>query len=90
MQFEWDQTKAERSIKKHRVSFDEALTVFYDPFSATFNDADHSIGEHRYITVGYFSRRRSLVVAHVERKEAAIRIISARLATAQERKRHES
>ena len=44
MQFEWDQTKAERSIKKHRVSFDEALTVFYDPFSATFKDADHSVG----------------------------------------------
>lgn len=89
MQFEWDRTKAKRNVRKHRVSFDEALTVFYDPLAATFNDADHSVGEHRFITVGYSSRRRLLVVAHVERRET-IRIISARLATAQERKRHES
>ena len=89
MQFEWDHTKAKRNVRKHRVSFDEALTVFYDPLAATFNDADHSVGEHRFITVGYSSRRRLLVVAHVERRET-IRIVSARLATAQERKRHES
>mgnify|MGYP000748227682 CR=1 FL=1 len=89
MQFEWDHTKAKRNVRKHRVSFDEALTVFYDPLAASFNDADHSVGEHRFITVGYSSRRRLLVVAHVERRET-IRIVSARLATAQERKRHES
>jgi uncharacterized DUF497 family protein len=77
MQFEWDHTKAERNRKKHRVSFDEALTVFYDPLAATFNDTGHSVGEHRFITVAYSSRRRLLVVAHVERRET-IRIISAR------------
>lgn len=89
MQFEWDHTKTERNIKKHRVSFDEAITVFYDPLAATFNDADHSVDERRCITVGYSSRRRLLVIAHVERGET-IRIISARLATAQERKHHET
>ena len=89
MRFEWDPSKAERNFKKHRVSFDEAITVFYDPLAATFNDPDHSAGEHRFITVGYSSRGRLLVVAHAERGES-IRVINARLATAQERKRHET
>ncbi len=89
MQFEWDREKAKKNDKKHKVSFDEAMTVFYDPLSATFDDPDHSVDEQRLITVGYSSRRRLLVVSHTERGKA-IRIISARLATAQERKRHES
>jgi uncharacterized DUF497 family protein len=88
MQFEWDREKAKKNLKKHRVSFDEAMTVFYDPLSATFNDPDHSIDEERFITIGYSSRDRLLVVAHTER-EKTIRIISARTATAHERKRHE-
>ena len=89
MQFEWDREKAKKNTRKHKVSFDEAMTVFYDPLSATFDDPDHSVDEQRLITVGYSSRRRLLVVSHTERGKA-IRIISARLATAQERKRHES
>jgi uncharacterized DUF497 family protein len=89
MRFEWDHKKAEGNIKKHRVSFDEAVTVFYDPLAATFDDPDHSVGERRFITVGFSSRGRLLVVAHVERV-GSTRIISARLATAQERKRHET
>ncbi len=89
MRFEWDREKAKRNIRKHRVSFDEAVTVFYDSLAATFDDPDHSEGEHRMITVGYSSRGRLLVVAHVERG-AAIRLINARLATTQERKRHET
>jgi uncharacterized DUF497 family protein len=89
MQFEWDPAKAERNVKKHRVSFDEAITVFYDPLAATFDNPYHSAGERRFITVGYSSRGRLFVVAHVERGES-IRIISARLTTAQERKRHET
>ncbi len=88
MQFEWDREKAKKNLKKHRVSFDEAMTVFYDPLSATFNDPDHSIDEERFITIGYSSRDHLLVVAHTER-EKTIRIISARTATAHERKRHE-
>jgi uncharacterized DUF497 family protein len=89
MQFEWDREKAKKNLKKHKVSFDEAMTVFYDTLSATFSDPDHSIDEERFITIGYSSHGRLLVVSHTERGKT-IRIISARSATAHERKRHES
>ena len=88
MRFEWDSAKAAANIRKHRVSFDEAVTVFYDPLAATFADPDHSEDENRLVTVGYSARRRLLVVCHAERG-AAIRLITARRATARERKRHE-
>jgi uncharacterized DUF497 family protein len=88
MEFEWDPEKAKRNLKKHGVSFEEAVTIFYDPLSATFDDPDHSFGELRFITIGLSSRDRLLVVAHAERGEA-LRIISARPATTQERRRHE-
>jgi len=89
MQFEWDRKKAEKNLTKHKVSFDEAMTVFYDPLSATFDDLEHSVGETRFITIGYSSRGRLLVISHTERGKA-IRIINARPATAHERKRHEN
>ena len=89
MQFEWDRAKAAENESKHHVSFDEAVTVFYDPLAATFDDPDHSVTERRLITVGYSFQERLLVVSHVERGES-IRLISARLATPQERKRHEA
>jgi uncharacterized protein len=89
MKFEWDKDKAENNLKKHKVSFDEAVTVFYDPLSATFGDPDHSDNEQRLITIGYSSQNRLLVVSHAERGMAT-RIINARPATAHERKRHES
>jgi uncharacterized protein len=88
MRFEWDGTKAASNLKKHRVSFDEAVTVFYDPLAATFGGPDHSQQEIRLITVGYSARGRLLVVSHAERGGAA-RLISARRAPLQERKRHE-
>ncbi len=88
MRFEWDSDKAAANLKKHRVSFDEAVTVFYDPLAATFGDPDHSDEENRLITVGYSARERLLVVCHVERGARA-RLISARRATARERRRHE-
>ena len=88
MQFEWDRDKAAKNLKKHRVSFDEAVTIFYDPLSATFDDPDHSVGEQRFISLGHSSRGRLLVVSYTERR-AAIRLISARPATVRERKRHE-
>jgi uncharacterized DUF497 family protein len=89
MQFEWDPEKARRNQKKHGVSFEEAVTVFYDPLSATFEDTGHSAGEQRLITVGFSSRNRLLFVSHTERGKA-LRIISARSATAHERKKHEN
>jgi uncharacterized protein len=88
MRFEWHRRKAEENIRKHGVSFDEAVTAFYDPLSATFDDAEHSAAVARFITVGYSTRGRLLVVAHAERG-ASVRIISARRATARERRRHE-
>lgn len=88
MQFEWDPKKAKNNLKKHGVSFDEAVTAFYDPFSATFDDPDHSIKEQRFITIGFSSKPRLLVIAHTEMGKIT-RIISARQATAHERKKHE-
>jgi uncharacterized protein len=89
MQFEWDPKKAKLNYKKHKVTFDEAATVFYDPLLATFNDEEHSITEHRFITIGFSSEGYLLVVSHTER-DSALRIISARRATAHERKKHEN
>jgi uncharacterized protein len=89
MYFEWDRKKAEANRRKHKVTFDEAVSVFYDPVSATFPDPDASRGEERLISIGHSSRQRLLVVVHTEQSET-IRIISARLATAHERKRHET
>ena len=88
MQFEWDPRKAKQNLKKHGVSFDEAVTAFYDPLSATFDDPDCSAEEQRYVTIGFSSKDRLLVVAHAERGKNT-RIISARTATTHERKKHE-
>jgi uncharacterized DUF497 family protein len=88
MRFEWGPQKAKQNSKKHGVSFDEAVTTFYDPLSATFDDPDHSVGEQRYITIGFSSKNRLIVVAHTDRGNNT-RIISARPASGQERKRHE-
>jgi uncharacterized protein len=89
MKFAWDIEKADINRKKHDVEFDEATTVFGDPLAGTFHDADHSVGELRLITVGKSSSGQLLVVSHTE-NAAEIRIISARPATAHERKKYES
>jgi len=52
MEFEWDTQKAAANLRKHKVSFNEAATVFGDVMSATIPDPDHSTGEHRSITIG--------------------------------------
>jgi len=89
MNFEWDRRKATANFQKHGVSFEEAVTVFYDPLATTFPDPDHSGDEIRLVTFGHSSRERLLVIALAERDDA-IRIISARAATARERKRYET
>lgn len=61
--------------------------MFYDPRAATFEDPDHSVGEQRFVTVGYSAVERLVVVCHAERANS-VRIISARLATPRERRRH--
>jgi uncharacterized DUF497 family protein len=86
--FEWDPSKAVRNVAKHKVSFDEAATVFGDPLSLTYGDPDHSDDEDRWITIGSSVRGRVLIVSHTNRGDR-IRIISARKATPRERKAYE-
>jgi uncharacterized protein len=88
MLFEWDPAKAAANLRKHKVAFPEASTIFEDPLAYTFADPDHSHGETRWITFGISRMRRLLVVSHAERNDR-LRIISAREATRNERKIYE-
>ena len=88
MQFEWNTEKAEVNLKKHRVSFDEAETVFDDPLFVIFADPDHSFEENRFIIMGESNQNRLLVVSYTERPPKT-RLISAREATRPERKKYE-
>jgi hypothetical protein len=88
VEFEWDPSKAAGNLRKHKVAFSEAATVFGDIHSATAPDPDHSADEHRYVTVGLSDRGRLLMVAHAERRER-MRIISARELTNSERRAYE-
>ena len=88
MEFEWAPAKAAVNLRKHKVSFDEAVTVFADFFSITAPDPDHSAEELRYITVGRSSRERLIMVAHADRR-GTIRIVSARKLTRSERSAYE-
>lgn len=85
MQYEWDEAKARSNLRKHRVSFAEALTVFLDPLALTVDDPEHSTDEHRFITIGISQRGRVLLVAHADRGADRLRIISSRRATRRER-----
>jgi uncharacterized DUF497 family protein len=58
MPFDWDPEKAAENLRKHRVPFEEADTVFNDPLSKTLLDPDHSEVEERYLEICYSSRRR--------------------------------
>jgi len=86
--FEWDPGKARKNRRKHRISFQEAATVFGDPLAVTYPDPDHSLSEQRFITLGMSSTGRVLMVAHVDRDEN-VRIVSARRTTQRERKSYE-
>lgn len=86
--FEWDPEKAKRNLKIHKVSFDEASTVFGDTMSLTIHDPLHSDEEDRFVIIGNSHKNRLLVVVHVERGNR-IRIISARKATRKEKIQYE-
>jgi uncharacterized DUF497 family protein len=88
LRFEWDDEKAAANLAKHSVSFDEAETIFADPFAGIAPDPNHSTGEEREITVGMSAAGRLLLVSFTERREI-IRIISARGLTASERRLYE-
>ena len=88
MRFEWDAEKASLNLRKHRVSFEEAQTVFEDDLFIAFSDPGHSEGESRYLVMGQSKQGRLLVVAYTERRES-VRLISAREATRRERNDYE-
>ena len=89
MEFEWDDDKAAANVQKHGVTFEEAATVFGDPFEATMLDLKHSDTEPRMLSMGRSELDRLLVVSYTER-DGRIRIISVREATPQERRSYES
>jgi len=85
IQFDWDERKSKSNQKKHRVSFEEAETVFLDPYARLIEDPDHSDNEDRFVMLGLSEGLRTLVVCHCYRQnDAVIRIISARKATREE------
>ncbi len=86
--FEWDLEKSRSNAIKHRVTFEEAMSTFRDPFSLTLSDPDHSEVEDRLILLGLSDRQRLLVVVYVEREEN-LRLISARVANPQEKREYE-
>ncbi len=88
--FEWDDKKAKNNHRKHRVSFDEACTVFDDPLAFIFLDEDHSEGEPREIIIGHSIVGRLMLLCFTMRSSDHIRIISARPATRRERSDYEN
>ncbi|HTF34522.1 MAG TPA: BrnT family toxin [Myxococcota bacterium] len=88
LRFEWDDAKADQNKRKHRVSFEEAQTVFYDERGVLVEDEDEE--DDRFVLIGLSATLRVLVVSHCYRaKDQVIRLISARKATASERKDYE-
>ena len=88
MRFDWDQRKATSNVAKHGTSFEEASTVFQDPFARILDDPGHSSLERREIIVGHSAQAKLLVVSFTEREDV-VRIITARPATKLERRDHE-
>lgn len=88
MEFEWNLRKATANLRKHRVSFEEAASVFSDVLATNYQDPDHSVSEKRYLTIGTSYERRLLIVAYANRG-GRIRIINARKVSRKERKLYE-
>ena len=86
--FEWDPKKAKENIKKHKVSFERAVSIFLDPRAISIFDEKHSESEDRWVTMGIDRTGALLIVVHTfhqkSREEYKIRIISARKATRKE------
>ena len=87
MDFNWDPKKAILNKQKHNITFEEAVTVFFDPLPKIATDPDHSSNENRYILIGHSRKQNLLFVVHLyKEKTDSIRIISARKATKKEKK----
>lgn len=90
IEFDRDPRKARENHEKHGISFEEAKSVFFDEYARQFFDVEHSSDEERFVMLGLSSALRVLVVCHCERSGGdVIRIISARKATASERKHYQ-
>lgn len=86
IKFEWDDNKNKANVKKHGISFEEAVTVFEDDEALVIVDDAHSREEERFVLIGFSYKANLLVVCHCYReKDSVIRIISARKANRQER-----
>lgn len=91
MNFVWDKNKSLSNVKKHKISFEEAQKVFNDPFHLSIEDPDHSEIEERWITIGTVISSGVVLVVHtyvIKRNQESIRIISAKKATARERRQY--
>ena len=87
IEFSWDARKARQNLRKHKISFEEAATIFYDEDAIEFFDPEHSADEDRFLMLGLSGRLRTIVVNYcLRRKGSEIRIISARKATKKEGK----
>ncbi len=89
IKFEWDIHKATSNLRKHKISFKDAETVFYDPNAKIIDDPDHSENEQRFILLEMSKSLKVLIVCHCYRlkgQDEIIRIISARKADRIERK----
>jgi uncharacterized DUF497 family protein len=91
LQFVWDEAKATENVRKHRVSFEEGVSVFADENARLKHDPEHSLQEDRFILLGFSEKLRLLVVCHAYREnDELIRLISVRKATTNERKQYGS
>ncbi|EAH8851045.1 TPA: BrnT family toxin [Campylobacter lari] len=88
MNYEWDEVKERLNIAKHNVDFNEAKSVFADEYGLVVFDEDHSDDEERFYLLGVSNKERILLVVHCYREGDTIRIISARKATAKEKKQY--
>ena len=87
IRFYWDSNKNKTNIKKHKISFEEARTVFFDENARVISDPEHSINEERFIIMGLSFKFNLLIVVHTYKEnDEVIRIISARKATKSESK----
>lgn len=86
--FSWRASKAAENRAKHKITFEEAATVFGDPLGRIVDDPRHSESEERFVLLGQSDRHRLLVVMFTERGEA-LHLISARKATRRERQEYE-
>ncbi len=87
--FDWDPEKYRTNIVVHKVTFEEAQTVFWDDNARLIPDFAHSDSEDRFVVLGISSKGRMLTVCHCYRQNnETIRIISARKATKNEIKKY--